>query len=332
MEDAVLENNSNVVSNITNNDLANITIEANSNNELWTMATLLNPLTLLLSNIGPTGSQNGSGYGAATSISYSDSNTIAKIGDNVNIEKNSEVPNSYIGDVMVSAFSDGNYVTASHGSATVDATGGSGSIVMNIVRGMTESGIGTSAIGKKIQANNLTVQAIKDANYINPILAVTMGNKAYGAAISGIVLLDSVNSYIKGNVQVNNNVTVKSTYDKLAVNAILNLGLAKDKSEVGGDGSNTPNEGENPSENTEETVTTEGKWAKFKNWCAGISDRCANFFLKPELPEDIQELINLRNTARQEKNWAESDRIRDILIQKGYNLKDSKEGTIVEKQ
>ena len=60
--------------------------------------------------------------------------------------------------------------TASHGSATVDATGGSGSIVMNIVRGMTESGIGTSAIGKKIQANNLTVQAIKDANYINPEL------------------------------------------------------------------------------------------------------------------------------------------------------------------
>ena len=51
-----------------------------------------------------------------------------------------------------------------------------------------------------------------------------------------------------------------------------------------------------------------------------------------DLPEEIKELVNSRNISRQEKNWAESDRIRDILIQKGYNVKDSKEGTIVEKQ
>ena len=50
------------------------------------------------------------------------------------------------------------------------------------------------------------------------------------------------------------------------------------------------------------------------------------------LEEEIQELINLRNIARQEKNWSESDRIRDILIQKGYNVKDSKEGTVIEKR
>lgn len=49
------------------------------------------------------------------------------------------------------------------------------------------------------------------------------------------------------------------------------------------------------------------------------------------LPEDIQELINERNLARQNKDWALSDRIRDILTQKGYTVKDSKEGTIVEK-
>ena len=49
-----------------------------------------------------------------------------------------------------------------------------------------------------------------------------------------------------------------------------------------------------------------------------------------KLPDDVIELINKRNIARQEKNWAESDKIRDILIEKGYNVKDSKEGTIVE--
>ncbi len=51
---------------------------------------------------------------------------------------------------------------------------------------------------------------------------------------------------------------------------------------------------------------------------------------KNSLPDDVQELVNKRNEARQNKNWKESDRIRDILIQKGYTVKDSKEGTIIE--
>lgn len=51
-----------------------------------------------------------------------------------------------------------------------------------------------------------------------------------------------------------------------------------------------------------------------------------------DLPEEIKNLVNERNEARNNKNWAESDRIRDILIEKGYSVKDSKEGTIVEKQ
>ena len=50
------------------------------------------------------------------------------------------------------------------------------------------------------------------------------------------------------------------------------------------------------------------------------------------LPEEIKKLVKERNVARANKNWAESDRIRDVLIEKGYTVKDSKEGTIVEKQ
>ena len=50
------------------------------------------------------------------------------------------------------------------------------------------------------------------------------------------------------------------------------------------------------------------------------------------LPEEITDLVNQRNEARANKNWAESDRLRDLLIEKGYIVKDSKEGTIVEKQ
>lgn len=53
--------------------------------------------------------------------------------------------------------------------------------------------------------------------------------------------------------------------------------------------------------------------------------------VEEELPEEIKELIEKRNKARIDKDWNESDRIRDILIEKGYTVKDSKEGTIVEK-
>jgi len=50
------------------------------------------------------------------------------------------------------------------------------------------------------------------------------------------------------------------------------------------------------------------------------------------LSEEVQKLVSQRNEARANKNWAESDRIRDILISMGYTVKDSKEGTVVEKQ
>lgn len=49
------------------------------------------------------------------------------------------------------------------------------------------------------------------------------------------------------------------------------------------------------------------------------------------LPEDVQELVKQRDLARQNKDWAESDRIRDRLIKKGYSVKDTKQGTTLEK-
>lgn len=41
----------------------------------------------------------------------------------------------------------------------------------------------------------------------------------------------------------------------------------------------------------------------------------------------MQVLIEMRNRARAEKNWALSDQIRDLLLEKGIQLKDGKEGT-----
>ena len=48
-----------------------------------------------------------------------------------------------------------------------------------------------------------------------------------------------------------------------------------------------------------------------------------------EVPEEINELLKQRKIAREEKNWAESDRIRDELKEKGYIVKDTKEGQTI---
>lgn len=52
---------------------------------------------------------------------------------------------------------------------------------------------------------------------------------------------------------------------------------------------------------------------------------------KIELPQEIKELIEQRKIARESKDWAESDRIRDALKEKGYSVKDTKEGQVIEK-
>ena len=45
-----------------------------------------------------------------------------------------------------------------------------------------------------------------------------------------------------------------------------------------------------------------------------------------EIPADVQELLELRSRARAEKNWAESDRLRDELKSRGYAVKDTPQG------
>ncbi len=49
---------------------------------------------------------------------------------------------------------------------------------------------------------------------------------------------------------------------------------------------------------------------------------------KIEIPKEIQALLEKRKQARQEKNWALSDEIRDSLKEKGYTVKDAKDGSM----
>ena len=47
---------------------------------------------------------------------------------------------------------------------------------------------------------------------------------------------------------------------------------------------------------------------------------------KMEIPQEIMDLVEQRKKAREEKNWQESDRLRDIIKEKGYEVKDTKDG------
>ena len=50
-----------------------------------------------------------------------------------------------------------------------------------------------------------------------------------------------------------------------------------------------------------------------------------------EIPQEVLELVEQRKKAREEKNWALSDELRDKINCLGYNVKDSKEGMQLEK-
>lgn len=49
-----------------------------------------------------------------------------------------------------------------------------------------------------------------------------------------------------------------------------------------------------------------------------------------ELPQGVQDLIAQRDEARRNRDYAESDKLRDHLTAMGYTVKDSKDGTLVE--
>ena len=52
---------------------------------------------------------------------------------------------------------------------------------------------------------------------------------------------------------------------------------------------------------------------------------------KEEIPQDILDLVEQRKIARENKDWAKSDEIRDLINQKGYLVKDTKNGVEINK-
>lgn len=53
---------------------------------------------------------------------------------------------------------------------------------------------------------------------------------------------------------------------------------------------------------------------------------------KLELSEEIQKIVDERKMARENKEWKKSDELRDLLNEKGYIIKDSKDGMTISKK
>jgi cysteinyl-tRNA synthetase len=56
-----------------------------------------------------------------------------------------------------------------------------------------------------------------------------------------------------------------------------------------------------------------------------------NKIVNDEISQEVMNLVELRKQAKQNKNWEEADKIRNEILQKGYNIKDTSDGTIIEK-
>jgi len=51
-----------------------------------------------------------------------------------------------------------------------------------------------------------------------------------------------------------------------------------------------------------------------------------------KIPQKVQDLVEKREWARSEKNWQESDQLREQIKKLGYEIKDTKEGTIIKRK
>ena len=53
---------------------------------------------------------------------------------------------------------------------------------------------------------------------------------------------------------------------------------------------------------------------------------------KEQIPEEIMNLVQEREEARKSKDWNKSDELRDLINSKGYDIKDTKQGTEVKRK
>lgn len=70
-------------------------------------------------------------------------------------------------------------------------------------------------------------------------------------------------------------------------------------------------------------LSAENKWATLLDFDRVLGLGLNSGTKQEEIPQEVLVLVGQRKKAREEKNWAESDRLREIIKEKGYLVEDS---------
>ena len=71
--------------------------------------------------------------------------------------------------------------------------------------------------------------------------------------------------------------------------------------------------------------------AKFDTVLGIEVDKLSSSSEKEEIPQEILDLVEQRKIARDNKDWAKSDELRDLISEMGYSVKDTKQGMEISK-
>lgn len=209
--------------NLTGNDTDknNILIQADTNSEMWTGAALMSAFNYKSLFSGMT-ARDGDSAGGSIAVQVGVIDTIAKIGEDVIIKPSG---NGVTGNIDVLARENGEYVNAGNGTSAADKKGKGGDISVTVLAGgKTKAYIDKNS---DINAKNISVNATKDDVLVHGLIAYVNAENTKSFGISTIGVGDTVEAYIKGNVNASEDVLVNAGYDKILVNAIINAGVAK---------------------------------------------------------------------------------------------------------
>jgi cysteinyl-tRNA synthetase len=74
-------------------------------------------------------------------------------------------------------------------------------------------------------------------------------------------------------------------------------------------------------------TATDARLAQLKALFEDMSENSLGILLpNPGVGAELEDLLKLRNSARAAKNWAEADRLRKLIDEKGYKITDDKDG------
>ena len=71
-------------------------------------------------------------------------------------------------------------------------------------------------------------------------------------------------------------------------------------------------------------LSAEDKWATLLDFDKVLGLDLNKEVIEEKIPEEITKLVEERQKAREEKNWSESDRLREVIKEKGYLVEDLK--------